>query len=106
MSKAASRPELETLHDTLAKVLAEAVKETEIKIIDLPDAAVEGGSVKTVVRTRNAAILNAARQFLKDNGVECAPGYPSDALKEVKKSVESLPFPAHPGGEDEDHTLQ
>jgi hypothetical protein len=105
VSKAASKPALEELHDALAKVLKEAVTETELKVIELPegtklaDGTDAAAGTKIVVRTRNAALLGQARQFLKDNNIECAPGFPS---KPVKELAEGLPFPAHPGGDDED----
>lgn len=96
MSNAAKRPELEALHDALARELAVAIKETEIKVIDVPDGE---GTKKVAVRTRNAAVLNAARQFLKDNGIECAPGHPSEPVKSL---AEKLPFPATSGERDGD----
>lgn len=47
----------------------------------------------------SAAELNVARQFLKDNGIECAVGKPSEAMRGLAKA---MPFPAHPGGEDDE----
>lgn len=101
MSKAATTEALQELHAALATELAVAIKETEIKIIDLPDAEAEGGTRKVAVHTRNAAVLSAARQFLKDNGIECAPGKPSGPVQVL---ASALPFPTHPGGDEEDRT--
>lgn len=94
MSRAANEGELQELHDSLAKTLAEAVVETEIKVIDIPDGENEDGTTrykKVAVKTRNAAVLNAARQFLKDNGIQCARGRPSTAVSELKDKFD-LPF--------------
>ncbi|KWS03760.1 hypothetical protein AZ78_1309 [Lysobacter capsici AZ78] len=73
MSKAASKGALEALHNKLATTLAEA--------LDGLDASEKG----------TAAILNVARQFLKDNNVEAAPreGQPLGALAE---KVAQFPF--------------
>ncbi len=78
MSKAASKSALEELHDTLATVLTKAL---------------DGEP--------NAALLNVARQFLKDNGIEAVvvPGTPIAGLQ---KKVEEGKFPFNP----EDHMHQ
>lgn len=92
---AATKNELNTLHAELAQTFAEAIKEQEVKVISLPDGLDEAGEVKmvpTIVKVRNAAILNAARQFLKDNGIECAPGNPSQPVKDLAEVVKKLPF--------------
>ena len=69
-SKTASQGELELLHAQLATTLSKAIDELEPKIVELPDAEAEGGKKKTVVMVRNAAVLNVARQFLKDNNIQ------------------------------------
>lgn len=63
----ASKDELNALHDKLATVLKEA--------LDVRD---EDGNL-------NASMLNVARQFLKDNGIEAkvVPGKPLAALGEA-----------------------
>lgn len=99
MSESAKKDALERLHATLAETLAVAITETEIKVIELPDEKTEGGTKRVTVRTRNAAVLNAARQFLKDNGIECAPGHPS---KPVTDLASKLPFAGEPGDPDAD----
>lgn len=73
MSKKATEDSLATLHMTLAEVLTTKI-----------NAASEEGDSKGL-----AALLNVARQFLKDNGIEADlnPGTPMSNL------VESLPFP-------------
>jgi len=90
-NKAAKEAELQNLHAELAKVLKTAINETELKIVDLPDAESETGTVKTVVKTRNAAVLNAARQFLKDNNIQCARGAPSPEITDLAQAY-NLPF--------------
>jgi hypothetical protein len=95
MSKAAPKTRLEELHDQLARVLAEAIHEREVKVIELPDESAEGGTRKVTVHTRNAAILNAARQFLKDNNIE-APVGGTAALNDLKNEVSKLPFGEDP----------
>lgn len=73
MSKAADKGKLESLHDKLATVLADALDEIDPK---------EKGT---------AAVLNVARQFLKDNNVEAAPreGQPMGRLAD---KVSEFPF--------------
>jgi peptidyl-tRNA hydrolase len=89
VSKAAAKQALEELHASLATELAAAIKEKEIKIVEIPDESSETGTTKVVVRTRNAAVLSAARQFLKDNGIECSPGFPTAPVKSL---VAGMPF--------------
>lgn len=105
MSKAATRPALELLHDALATELAAAVKEKELKVIEIPDEASEGGTKRVAVQTRNAAVLNAARQFLKDNGIECAPGHPSPAVKNLASELPPAGAPLA-GDDDDDPALR
>ena len=78
--------ELGRLHNDLADVLSEAINERELHILTLPD-----GEKKAVLR-RNAAILNVARQFLKDNGIE-AVAAPGSKMEALKQSIGKLPFP-------------
>lgn len=77
---AASKGELENLHSALATALAAAIDEKEMKVIEVPegtklvDGTVAGdGGQKIVVMVRNAAILNVARQLLKDNDITALP---------------------------------
>ena len=91
MSEAAKKPELEKLHDELAKLMTKIIREGE--------TAVDKETGEAVRTTPCAAMIGQMRQFLKDNGVECAPGFPS---KPVKELAESVPFPQHPGGDDDD----
>jgi hypothetical protein len=69
-SKKADQQQMEDLHGQLVEVLAAAIHEKEPKVVDLPDAEAPGGKVKATVMVRNAAILNVARQLLKDNGIQ------------------------------------
>lgn len=66
----ASKESLEDLHSALATVLKEGITQRD-----------EDGKL-------NASLINVARQFLRDNGIEAkaAPGTPLAALKE------SFPF--------------
>lgn len=80
MAKATS-DSLGNLHDLLATTLATAIKEgTPI----YNDAGEKIGNAPA-----GAAILNVARQFLKDNNIDCAPeaANPIGLLKEA-----ALPF--------------
>lgn len=72
---AASNKELGDLHGQLAKILVEEIKKENI------DA--NGNKV------RNASVLNVARQFLKDNGIESV-GRENENIKELEKVF--LPF--------------
>lgn len=94
-SKSAPVEAMQELHASLVELLKTAIHETEVKVIELPDEAAEGGKRKVTVRTRPAAILNVARQLLKDNNIEAAP----KALADLQKSLGDLPFPGDdPGG--------
>lgn len=72
---AASNKELGDLHGQLAKILVEEIKKENI------DA--NGNKV------RNASVLNVARQFLKDNGIESL-GRENENIKELEKVF--MPF--------------
>lgn len=72
---AASNKELGDLHGQLAKILVEEIKKENI------DA---NGN-----RVRNASVLNVARQFLKDNGIESL-GRENENIKELEKVF--MPF--------------
>jgi len=64
---AADKDDLEKLHASLATTLASAITQKD-----------ENGGL-------NASVLNVARQFLKDNGIQArsAPGTPLAVLKEA-----------------------
>ena len=71
MSKTSAKEnELGELHGVLAKILKEQV------------------SLKDENGKANAAILNVARQFLKDNGIDASPEH----NQELKELSEELPF--------------
>lgn len=73
MSKTAAKAALEELHAKLARALGEA--------IDNPG---EDGRPA-------AAILNVARQFLKDNGID-APALPGTPTGAVAEKMKNYPF--------------
>lgn len=79
MSKA-SNAALEALHNALAETLAKAITEG----VPVKD---EEGNIVTLPAP--AAILNVARQFLKDNGIE-AQAVPESPLARI---TQGLPFP-------------
>lgn len=82
-----SKEAMEALHVALATVLTDAVKNGVKEVT-------KDGEVVTV--TAPAAVLNAARQFLKDNGIETVltPGTPTADL------AASLPFAGSEDDED------
>jgi hypothetical protein len=71
----ATNKAMSELHGNLAKILSEEIQKTQIDK--------EGNVV------RSAAILNVARQFLKDNGIESI-GEANEEMKELKAAF--LPF--------------
>jgi hypothetical protein len=75
-----SKKQLQDLHTKLATVLADAI-EAGVPVKDETSGAVHKAPAPT-------AILNVARQFLKDNGIEAipVPGSPTGRL------TEALPF--------------
>lgn len=72
---AASDKELGDLHGTLAQILAQEIQKENID--------------KDGNKVRSAAILNVARQFLKDNGIESV-GRENENIKELEKVF--MPF--------------
>ncbi len=72
---AATNKELGDLHGHLAKILTEEIQKENLD--------------KDGNKVRNAAILNVARQFLKDNGIESL-GRENENVKELEKVF--LPF--------------
>lgn len=72
---AATNKELGDLHGHLAKILTEEIQKENFD--------------KDGNKVRNAAILNVARQFLKDNGIESL-GRENENVKELEKVF--LPF--------------
>lgn len=72
---AANNKELGDLHGKLAKILAEEIQKENID---------SNGN-----KVRNASVLNVARQFLKDNGIESL-GRENENIKELEKVF--LPF--------------
>ncbi len=70
MKNSATESELGSLHTELAKILKKQIKMTD-----------EDGKA-------NASILNVARQFLKDNGIDASPEH----NQELKELSEELPF--------------
>lgn len=71
----AKAKEMADLHATLATILSEEIQKTQIDK--------EGNVV------RSASMLNVARQFLKDNGIESI-GDANAQVKELKEAF--LPF--------------
>lgn len=72
---AASDKELGDLHGVLAQILAQEIQKENID--------------KDGNKVRSAAILNVARQFLKDNGIESV-GRENENIKELEKVF--MPF--------------
>lgn len=79
MSARASETDLDSLHGELAKVLTKAIQ---------PEPVVLDGEV--VGHKLNAAALNVARQFLKDNQIEGPAKAPVQNL--AKNLLAPLPF--------------
>lgn len=92
MSKAATSEALQELHDAVAKELKSIVTNGR------RETRKQGDDVVEVITQASAADLSAAINFLARNKIECAPGKPSAAVKEL---ASSLPFPTHPGGEED-----
>ena len=72
---AASNKELGDLHGNLAKILSEEIQKENLD--------------KDGNKVRSAAILNVARQFLKDNGIESL-GNEDPNIKQLEKVF--MPF--------------
>lgn len=79
MAKADSE-KLGTLHDMLAETLTQAIKE------GIPIKDEETGKITKAPAP--AAILNVARQFLKDNNIDCSPS----STNPIGLLSEALPF--------------
>ena len=76
--------------DALHKALAE----TFTKILTEGEVVVDKETGEPVRVTPGASTLNAVRQFLKDNGIDSAPGQ-SPSLNELGTRLANLPFPVH-----------
>lgn len=70
---AASKDALETLHSAIATKLTDAIEQMDTDTKGL------------------AAILNVARQFVKDNGIEALPT-PGSAMGSLAKKLSEFPF--------------
>lgn len=77
---AATRAELNRLHDELAKKFREYLTKGE--------TVVQAGKEYKV--SCSAAMLNAIRGFLKDNNVECGAGEATAAVGTLKKQLADL----------------
>lgn len=77
---AADSDKLGNLHDMLAETLTQAIKD------GVPIKDEESG--KIIKAPAPAAILNVARQFLKDNNIDCKPS----ATNPIGLLADSLPF--------------
>lgn len=73
MSNRATKPELEALHALVSKKLTDAITGMETGEKGL------------------AALINTARQFLKDNNIELLP-FEGSALGSLAGALEDLPF--------------
>ena len=65
---AANSHELDALHELLAKTFKQELEKEEPA----------------------PSLLNAARQYLKDNNVVTNPGYESDGIKELQKAFQDM----------------
>lgn len=88
-AKTATESELASLHRQLAKELTERITEGDYEVALTED---EDGNVieNRVKKPVSPALLNTARQFLKDNNIEASPD-----SKEMGDLVDSLPFDEH-----------
>lgn len=82
MSKA-TQDAMEQLHGTLAKTLADAVKDGVTRVS-------KDGEV--VTETCPASILSVARQFLKDNRIEGDLGVGEGSLEQAMEEMTDMPF--------------
>lgn len=76
----ASKDELERLHNTVAEKLADAIEQMDVETKGL------------------AAVLNVARQFLKDNGIDVASAPADSPMGRLADRMAQAPFdPAEDG---------
>jgi hypothetical protein len=97
MSKAATTEALQELHDAVARKLTKIVKDGRTEIIKRGEIEME------VVAEASAADIAAAINFLRLNKIECAPGKPSAPVAGL---AAAMPFPTHPGGDEEEDRTQ
>lgn len=76
----ASQDTMEALHEALARQLLDAVKNGELVLTKDGEVARIGA---------RAAVLNVARQFLKDNNIEAVP-VPESPLKKLEETLGDL----------------
>jgi hypothetical protein len=85
---AATKDALDKLHATLANVMTSILTKGEV--------AVNKETGEVVMLTPSAAHLSNIRQFLRDNGVEAAPG----TSKPLASLASALPFPVSAGADE------
>lgn len=88
MAGATSKDLMEALHVVLAQELSKQLRE---------GTWVEGDDGKPVRLSPKAALLNVARQFLKDNNIEAAigkGGAVDEVMDALAKFEDELPFPS------------
>ncbi len=78
----ALRETLGSLHDVLADALVDAIK-NGVQSTSIGDDG------KEVITTKScgAAVLNVARAFLRDNGIETDPESPSKSVKDLTATL-------------------
>lgn len=79
---------LEALHAALAQTLTDVLTSGEV-VTDK-----ETGELMRA--TPQASTLNVVRQFLKDNGIDSAPGTDANVNQLNDAARKSLPFPSRP----------
>lgn len=78
---------LNAMHEKLANELLDRIENGE------EETVVDGETVKTVKKRASPALLNVARQMLKDNGIEAkrTPANPIGRLADALPTVEEDP---------------
>jgi len=80
----ATKDVMDALHKALAEQLTDILQNGEL--------AIDKETGEATRKTPQASTLNVIRQFLKDNGVEVAPGTSPD-INRLAESARNLPFP-------------
>lgn len=88
----ASDKELGDLHGSLAKVLADAIKDGEYLLNKEGDLVLDPDGVP-IRKPAPASVLSVARQFLKDNHMEAQAGNKDmSAIDQALDDMKNMPF--------------
>jgi hypothetical protein len=81
----ATQDKVGRVHELIANELIDQMEDgTKIRVVD------DEGRPKIAKISVSAALLNVARQFVKDCGVDCDPENLPDNVEQIKRNLEDI----------------